>query len=418
MLAPKMAENLSGRLPMLWLNPGERILDDPFLPEMVDRAEQRLLLAGPLLARVLPELADTDGLIESPLIKADAMRDALGGQSYWFLKADNRLPVAGSVKARGGFHEVLEFAEQVALSHGWSGKDYTELADAAWRDCFSDYRLVVGSTGNLGISIGLLSRALGFAAEVHMSDDAKHWKKQLLREQGAHVIEHTGDYASAVAAGRRNAEADPQAHFVDDESSLSLFCGYAVAGRRLAAQLQEQNIEVSAATPLMIYLPCGVGGAPAGITYGLKQVFGEHVHCWFAEPLESPCLLVQLASGVGRPVSVYDLGLSNRTLADGLAVGQASMLASICMQDRLAGVFTVPDSALGYYLELAWEKLGERLEPSAAAAFPGPGWVIASPAGAQWCARNRVDPAAATHIIWATGGSLVPEAEFQQWLGG
>ena len=101
MLAPEMAENLSGRLPMLWLNPGERILDDPFLPERVDRAEQRLLLAGPLLARVLPELAGTDGLIESPLIKADAMRDALGGQSRWFLKADNRLPVAGSVKARG-----------------------------------------------------------------------------------------------------------------------------------------------------------------------------------------------------------------------------------------------------------------------------------------------------------------------------
>lgn len=417
MLALDLTENLRGRRPMLWLNPGHRSVDDPFAPDLVNAAERRLLRAGPLLARILPALAASDGLIESPLIDAQLLCDALGGQSRWLLKADNRLPVAGSVKARGGFHEVLEFAEQVALGHGWDGEDFAELAEPAWRECFAGYQLVVGSTGNLGISIGLLSRALGFCAQVHMSDDAKAWKKQLLREQGVTVVEHAGDYAKAVAAGRAMAEADPQAHFVDDERSLSLFAGYAVAGRRIATQLAQQGISVSASHPLIVYLPCGVGGAPGGITYGLKQVFGANVHCFFAEPIESPSVLVQLASGLGNPVSVHDLGLSNRTLADGLAVGQASMLASACMQDRLAGVFTVPDGSLSYYLELAWEKLGERVEPSAAAAFAGPGWISGSQAGAQWCARHQVDPSRATHILWCTGGSLVPDAEFQQWLG-
>ncbi|WP_022962224.1 D-serine ammonia-lyase [Halopseudomonas pelagia] len=416
MLAPDLVDNLRGRKPMLWLNPGSRSRDDPFSPELVDTAEHRLLRAGPLLARVLPELAGSDGLIESPLIDAQALRDALGGQSRWLLKADNRLPVAGSVKARGGFHEVLEFAEQVALRHGWDGDDFAALAEPCWRECFATYQLVVGSTGNLGISIGLLSRALGFRAQVHMSDDAKQWKKRLLREQGVCVIEHAGDYAKAVAAGRAVAEADPQAHFVDDERSLSLFAGYAVAGRRMAAQLKEQGISVSASNPLLVYLPCGVGGAPGGITYGLKQMFGGHVHCFFAEPVESPSVLVQLASGLLNPVSVHDVGLSNRTLADGLAVGQASMLASACMQDRLAGVFTVPDASLSYYLELAWEKLGERVEPSATAAFAGPGWISGSQAGAQWCARHQIDPSRATHVLWCTGGSLVPDSEFQQWL--
>ncbi|WP_394242195.1 D-serine ammonia-lyase [Halopseudomonas laoshanensis] len=416
MLAPELADTLRGRMPMLWLNPGSRSLEDPLSPDLVDAAERRLLRAAPLLAKILPGLAGSDGLIESPLMDAQALRDALGGQSRWLFKADNRLPVAGSVKARGGFHEVLEFAEQVALSHGWDGVNFADLDEPRWRACFATYQLVVGSTGNLGISIGLMSRALGFAAQVHMSDDAKQWKKQLLRDQGVDVVEHAGDYAKAVAAGRAIAEADPQAHFVDDERSLSLFCGYAVAGRRVAAQLAEQGIEVNAANPLLIYLPCGVGGAPGGITYGLKQVFGNNVHCFFAEPLESPSVLVQLASGVRDPMSVHDIGLSNRTLADGLAVGQASMLASTCMQDRLAGVFTVPDTSLGYYLELAWEKLGERVEPSAAAAFPGPGWITGSQAGLQWCARHQVDPSRATHILWCTGGSLVPDAEFQQWL--
>lgn len=416
MLATELVTNLQSLLPMLWLNPGSRTLDDPFDPVLVDDARRRMLRAGPLLARVIPELAETDGLIESPLLNAAGLRDSLGGQSTWLFKADNRLPLAGSVKARGGVHEVLEFAEATALVHGWAGEDFVELASPQWRDIFAGYRLVVGSTGNLAISIGLMSRALGFQAQVHMSRDASEWKKALLRDQGVEVIEHDGDYATAVAAGRVSAQADPQAHFVDDEQSVSLFCGYATAAHRLAEQLQEAGIDVSRERPLMVYLPCGVGGAPGGITYGLKQVFGDAVHCWFAEPLTSPSVLLQMASGVGKKVSVYDLGLDNKTFADGLAVGQASMVAATCMQDRLAGVFTVGDSALIYYLRAAWEMLGEKIEPSAAASFAGPGWLNGSAAGAAWCERHQVDPNTATHLLWSTGGNLVPEEQFQRWL--
>ena len=92
------------------------------------------------------------------------------------------------------------------------------------------------------------------------------------------------------------------------------------------------------------------------------------------------------------------------------------MLAATCMQDRLAGVLTVPDTSLCCYLSLAWEKLGQRIEPSAAAAFAGPGWVCDSQAGLRWCARLHVDPTRATHLLWSTGGQLVPDVEFQRWL--
>ncbi|WP_339846057.1 D-serine ammonia-lyase [uncultured Halopseudomonas sp.] len=416
MLATELVTDLQSLLPMLWLNPGLRTLDDPFDPQLVDQAQQRMRRAGALLARVIPELEGTEGLIESPLLDAAALRDALGGQSTWLFKADNRLPLAGSVKARGGVHEVLEFAEATALAHGWSGEDFAELASPRWRETFAAHRLVVGSTGNLAISIGLMSRALGFQAQVHMSREASEWKKSLLRDQGVEVIEHDGDYAAAVAAGRSSAQTDPQAHFVDDERSVSLFCGYATAAQELARQLQEASIEVSRERPLMVYLPCGVGGAPGGITYGLKQTFGDAVHCWFAEPLASPSVLLQMAAGADQRISVYDLGLDNKTFADGLAVGQASMIAAACMQDRLSGVFTVGDSALIYYLRAAWEMLGEKIEPSAAASFAGPGWLTGSAAGAEWCVRHRVDPGAATHLLWSTGGNLVPQEQFQVWL--
>lgn len=415
MLNPTLQQRLTDRQPTLWVNPQNATAAERFDPAKVDAAAQRLQRAGPLLARSIDGLDET-GIVESPLLSAEPLRQALGGQGRWLLKADHRMPLAGSVKARGGFHEVLANAERIALAAGWDGQAFASLADDAWRDRFGQHRLVVGSTGNLGISIGLLSRALGFQAQVHMSRDASEWKKQLLREVQAEVVEHDGDYASAVKAGRAEAEADPAAHFVDDERSELLFAGYAVAGRRVAAQLAEQRIEVSKHRPLVVYLPCGVGGAPGGICYGLKQEFGEAVHCWFAEPVDSPSVLLQMAVGIDSPMSVYDIGLTNDTLADGLAVAQASLLAAACMQQRLAGVFTVRDDELPPFMRLAHDLMNEKLEPSATAGFAGPGWLASASAGQQWCAEHGVDLAQATHLLWSTGGGLVPQDRFEQWL--
>lgn len=373
------------------------------------------------MATLFPELASSNGHVESQLMPAAPLQQALAGgdgaAGAWFIKRDDELPIAGSIKARGGFHEVLAFAESVAIEHGIldADGDLRVLASPTARALFSQYSVSVGSTGNLGLSIGVMSAALGFDAVVHMSADAKAWKKDRLRKRGVRVVEHEGDYAEAVAAGREQALAARRSHFVDDERSAMLFFGYAAAARHLARQLAEAGRVVDAAHPLFVYLPCGVGGAPGGITYGLKALFGEHVHCFFAEPVASPCVLVQLASGGDALVSVYDIGLDNRTDADGLAVGQASPLVSPLMASQLAGVFTVPDDQLYVHLLALKTSMGVEVEPSAAAGIGGPSWLGDSPAGRAYVRDHGVNMRAATHVIWATGGSLVPPEELRRF---
>ena len=397
-------------------------------PAQVQQAVDRLARFAPLLQRLFPELKESAGHIESPLLAAPQMQQALGlpqAMGQLWVKADHSLPVAGSVKARGGVHEVLEYAEQVALEHGLlADGDYTQLASDAARAVFAQHQVAVGSTGNLGLSIGVMASALGFKAVVHMSADAKEWKKQRLRNRGVQVVEHEGDYAQAVAAGRTLAEQDPRCHFVDDEHSLSLLLGYAASAANLVAQIADAGRVVDARNPLFVYIPCGVGGAPGGVALGLQQVFGEHVHCFFAEPVQSPCFMVEMLAGsgalpeLGAHPSVYELGLNNQTEADGLAVPAASELAADVVRGFLGGVYTVEDETLLRHLCRLHDSEGLRIEPSAAAGFSGPQALLQSAAGQGYLQRQGLLPhmASATHIVWTTGGLFVPDEEYAKFL--
>ncbi len=428
---PTVLQQLRDGQPTLWLNPALDRESQPLGPcaAMLD-AEQRLARFAPLLAQLFPALSASNGLIESALRPAPALTQALLGDKTHaaplLLKCDHELPVAGSVKARGGIHEVLCVAEQLAQEAGLlpadldptqiSSADYLRLAEPQAQQHFRRYRIAVGSTGNLGLSIGIMAARLGFKVSVHMSRDARAWKKQCLRDAGADVIEHSGDYAAAVAEGRRQTEADPFGYFVDDENSQRLFYGYSVAALRLQQQLLQAKITVDDDHPLFVYLPCGVGGAPGGIAYGLKQLFGNNVHCFFAEPLQAPCMLYALASG--QVASVGELGLNIDTAADGLAVGRASEPVADMMRERLSGIFTVHDDDLFRWVAQLNQREGINVEPSATAGFAGPALLSASESGRAYLRQQGLETkfAQARHILWTTGGSLVPEKEHARYV--
>ncbi len=394
--------------------------------EDMEDAQARLARFAPFIQKCFPETQPQNGLIESPLTEIENMKKQLEKEynisiaGRIFLKQDSHLAISGSVKARGGIYEVLKHAEDLALEHGKVKKtdDYSIFASDEMKKFFSQFKIQVGSTGNLGMSIGIMSAALGFHVIVHMSADAKQWKKDLLRQRGAVVIEYDDDYSKAVEEGRKESDADPNSYFVDDENSITLFLGYAVAAKRLQTQFEQKGIVVDENHPLFVYIPCGVGGAPGGITFGLKQLFGDNVHVFFVETTLAPCMLLGMASGMQNKVCVQDFGLSGQTHADGLAVGRPSGFVGGVMTHLLSGEMTLQDKRIYDFMRDIVNSENIFLEPSACACFMGIVDCFKTEEMKQYIKNHHLENKMqqAIHIPWATGGSLVPENIRQEYM--
>ena len=229
-----------------WSNPMKMNNDDAVLRSAltmsdIDSAYARLRRFAPLMRLLFPETEDRNGMIDSDLVEVSKLKRALNNsrigadiKGRLMMKMDSHLAVAGSVKARGGIYEVLKYTEKLAVEHGiliGYEDDYTKLADSEAKEFFATQKLQVGSTGNLGLAVGIVGAALGYQTIVHMSAEAKEWKKELLRSKGVTVMEYHGDYNEAVKMGRAESQQDEDSYFIDDENSHELFLGYAVAAR-------------------------------------------------------------------------------------------------------------------------------------------------------------------------------------------
>ncbi|MBR3932486.1 MAG: D-serine ammonia-lyase [Clostridia bacterium] len=382
-----------------------------FTVQNIEDACERLNRFASYVRVAFPETESTGGIIDSPIELINNTKTALENkeniiiQGNLYVKRDDCLAVCGSLKARGGIYTVFKHAEDIAIKSGMlkTTDDYGILNTEKFKKLFSKHKISVGSTGNLGMSIGLSGSKLGFNVTVYMSEEAKQWKKNMLKNAGVNVIEFKGDYTSALKLARDEASKDPNSYFIDDEDSRELFLGYSVAYKTLIEQFLDKGVIIDDTHPLIVYLPCGVGGGPGGITFGLKKALGANVYCYFGEPTQMPCMALAMAKSRGD-VSVYDIGLGNGTVADGLACSSPSVLAYNVMSTMLDGCFTVTDEHALDLCSLLYNTSGIKAEPSSCVALAGVG-------KANSKIKNIQN---ATHLVWLTGGSLVPDDEWER----
>lgn len=123
-------------------------------------------------------------------------------------------------------------------------------------------------------------------------------------------------------------------------------------------------------------------------------------------------MLLGLMTGLHDKVSVQDFGIDNKTEADGLAVGRPSRFVGKTMENLLSGVYTVADEELYALLRALRDLESIRLEPSALAGMPGSVRLFQQEAGRHYLVKQGLTEKMnkATHIVWATGGSMVPES--------
>ncbi|MDN6196336.1 MAG: D-serine ammonia-lyase [Atopostipes suicloacalis] len=417
-------KSLKNEEEIFWLNPRlkkfkEAKEEADYTMADIEEVEARFQRFAPFIQKKFPETKNQQGILESEITEIGKVRQWLEEQydkeltGQFFIKRDDLLAVSGTVKSRGAIYEVLKHAEELAIKNGLLkniDENYEVFASEKFEKFFSNYNLTVGTTGNLGISVGAMGRALGFQVTVHMSEEAKDWKKNFLKKRNVEVIEHKTNFTAAVTAGRKAAKEDPKTYFVDDEHSVDLFLGYTVGGYRMKKQLEDEGVKVDADHPLFVYLPCGIGGSPSGITFGLKHAFGDHVHCFFAEPTKMPSMVTGLESQKFDKISVEDLNLGGLTVADGLAVPRTSGLVAKLMNHYFSGGYTLKDNSFQVLLTKLFEKEGIFLEPAAVAGLAGAFKLLTSSSGKEYIKEYQLQNKLknATHIAWGTGGSMVP----------
>ena len=429
---PDLLTKVDNLEPVLWINP-DRKEDDKawenieFTLDDIKDADDRFYRFAPLMVELFGDIdgvKESNGILESELKHIKNLEGlykkehGLKGNLYY--KLDSNLPVCGSIKARGGLYEVLVYAEILAKENGLidENSDYAQFANKEFKDLFSKYTIQVASTGNLGISVGVMGSALGFNTIVHMSNDAKDWKKKHLRDRGATVIEYDGNFSLAISKARELSTKDPNSYFIDDEESTTLFKGYSVAALRVKKQLEEMNITVDKDHPLFLYMPCGVGGSSGGAAFGFRKVFGDNVHAFFVETTHIPSFLIGASTKLHSKVSVHDLGIDGITEADGLSVSRPSKFSGHTMETLLSGIFTCEDDVLFDHLRKLKDLEQVKVEPSSCASIQGAIDLFKFEEGREYLEKHDLLDKVnnINHICWATGGNLIPDDVIQEYL--
>lgn len=269
--------------------------------------------------------------VETPLLRADALDEALGAQV--FVKAE-ALQRTGSFKLRGAYNRLsrLSDAERVA-------------------------GVVAFSSGNHAQGVAEAARRVGCPAVIVMPSDAPAIKIDATRTLGAQVVFYdrftqSREAISAALAKERGAVLVPS---FDDPFIIA---GQGTAGLEAARQLAALGLEADD-------LICPVSGG--GLLAGIALAFGElspRTRLWSAEPEGFDDHARSLKAGERRANAP-----GARSVCDALLAPEPGVLTWAVNGSRLSGGLTVSDAEAMAAMRFAFRHLKLVLEPGGAVAL-------------------------------------------------
>ena len=193
----------------------------------------------------------------------------------------------GAFKALGGVlavHDVLASAASEA-HHATPG--FESLMKGEHRDISAGFVFTTASSGNHGRSVAAGAKLFGNRCVVFLPKFTSAAKEAAIRQRGAEVIRVDGDYDTAVAECRRQAEAKGWTIISDtswegyDSVPRSVMRGYTVLVEEIVRQWPE--------APTHVFVQAGVGGLAAAVIGYLWAVLPKRPTFIVVEPASADC---------------------------------------------------------------------------------------------------------------------------------
>jgi cysteine synthase A len=201
-----------------------------------------------------------------------------------------------------------------------------------------DDHIVEVTSGNTGIAISAIGRALGHKVSIIMPDWMSKERKDIIRSLGAEIIEvskEQGGFSGGIRMANEIAAKSPNVFLPRQFSNFdNVLAHTSTTGLEISVQLQKQGLR-----PTAFVAGVGTGGTVMGVGNFLKTMYdGVKIHP--LEPKESPTLSTGYKVGTHRIQGISDEFIPDIVKLDQLdEVVQVSDGDSILMAQKLASTF-------------------------------------------------------------------------------
>jgi len=225
---------------------------------------------------------------ETPLHTLPALASRLGVGEVRIKDESQRFGF-GAFKALGGVLAVYNKLSGAIGEAYHASPTFEEVLSGAHRRITGDYVFTTASSGNHGRSVAAGARLFGNRCIIFLPKFTSAEKEAAIRARGAEVVRVDGDYDTAVAECRRQAEANGWTIISDtswegyEDTPRSVMRGYTV--------LVEEVIRQWRPGPTHVFVQAGVGGLAAAVfgylwaRYEPRPRFvvvePESADCWF-----------------------------------------------------------------------------------------------------------------------------------------